>query len=303
MPYKNFSRLSLLLVAFASLSSQVLEARTVAARLIYARGYHSCSYDQSRPFKLFQDAIAAATTAAEQRAQTSEDVLVDASAAYFCFDSGYWDHSNDPREKLFHKIIDHNNVSTQHFEGNPAETPYKIADQYHKEAVALQAEGVEMPMRVFIAGHSHGGWLAMRIVNALSGDPLIKVERLLTIDPVSYYYCPSDWFVWNRIAYSMPNWGGTSIDDCHRSPRDLEHLGPRISDGASNNWTNVYETTMPFVSSGPIASATENINLPWTYSSDYWTGHLAIHRDPRSWQGFLKGMTDDINALVNPTPQ
>jgi len=110
---------------------------------------------------------------------------------------------------------------------------------------------------IFIAGHSYGGWLAMKVVLAL--DHRIKVDDLYTIDPISRVDCsPSKPF------------------GCQSAPTDITADGRQALVDWTGRWTNFWEVRTFYLHSAAIHEADENVEEFTTHfdidtSADVWT--------------------------------
>ena len=113
--------------------------------------------------------------------------------------------------------------------------------------------------KIFIVGHSHAGWLAMK----LASSPLLLTRStapifLASVDPVSRVTC-------QRLREQ----------GCREAPRDftaveLQSLNTRT------RWINLYHQPAVILGSGPIASAHQNIRVN--------ANHVAMQTDTTVWQ-------------------
>ena len=113
--------------------------------------------------------------------------------------------------------------------------------------------------KIFIVGHSHAGWLAMK----LAASPLLLSSAtvpmfLASIDPVSRVTC-------QRLREQ----------GCREAPRDftaveLQNLNTRT------RWINLYHQPAVILGSGPIAYAHQNIRVN--------ANHVAMQTDATVWQ-------------------
>jgi pimeloyl-ACP methyl ester carboxylesterase len=91
---------------------------------------------------------------------------------------------------------------------------------------------------VIIIGHSHGGWLAMSLAEALPRP--IANGFLATIDPISFTECnPSTY--WDA-AFNLNIWSGTA--PCRQAPGDftparVERIRANL---AGHQWKHYYQT-------------------------------------------------------------
>ncbi|MEY4632147.1 MAG: hypothetical protein RIQ81_2267 [Pseudomonadota bacterium] len=111
--------------------------------------------------------------------------------------------------------------------------------------------------KLFIVGHSYGGWMAMKLAVMLSGR--LPLNGLITVDPISRIKCTySDW------------------DGCFSAPQDINpEERMRIKDG-TDAWSNFYQTNTPYLHSGKIEQADENEKV----DSD----HFDIDTHERVWR-------------------
>ena len=113
--------------------------------------------------------------------------------------------------------------------------------------------------KIFIVGHSHAGWLAMK----LAASPLLLSRTtapmfLASIDPVSRVTC-------QRLREP----------GCREAPRDftlveLQNLNTRT------RWMNLYHQPAVILGSGPITYAHQNIRVN--------ANHVAMQTDATVWQ-------------------
>jgi len=113
--------------------------------------------------------------------------------------------------------------------------------------------------KIFIVGHSHAGWLAMK----LASSPLLLTRAtapifLASVDPVSRVTCQK-----------------LREQGCREAPRDftaveLQSLNTRT------RWINLYHQPAVILGSGPIASAHQNIRVN--------ANHVAMQTDTTVWQ-------------------
>lgn len=113
--------------------------------------------------------------------------------------------------------------------------------------------------KIFIVGHSHAGWLAMKLASSpmlltYSAVPIL----LATVDPVSRVTC-------QRLREP----------GCREAPRDftateLQNLNTRT------RWLNLYHQPAIILGSGPIAQAHQNIRVN--------ANHVAMQMDATVWQ-------------------
>jgi hypothetical protein len=251
-------------------------AATRPLRFVYLQGFVSCSKIFHAPIEQFFEA-----------AKTHPD----AKLYYGCFDGGFTEHIGDYRERFFLYTLTASDQWSSSEEMDPQSAPLAISLKIRREMQLLRALNPDAPsdlplMDVMVAGHSHGGWMAMRAAYQFTLVPQLKLQELLTIDPVSYVECPSEWFPWHVLS-NLFHWAGDH-DACHRAPMDLVGLEPSIAEAIDYNWTNVYEITMPYLSSGPIGGATRNFEYTAPPTTSWLGAHRAVLLDPSTWSRFSR---------------
>ena len=265
-----------------SLASQ---ASAKPLMFIYLQGYNSCKRAELKPVQEFGAASANNPN----------------SKMYWgCFDGGHLTHLHDTKEYFYLYSLDSKGNWSQGEEIDAQVASLQIAHyinrdikQFTQASVAVQGAAPDFNQEstetdVFIAGHSHGGWMAMRVAYQLSLMANAKLRQLLTIDPVSYKLCSSQWFPVKAIWNTFDWWSAPG--DCHRAPRDLLHLNPTIAKGANGQWINIYQNSMPYLTSGPIAEAHKNIRYTPDTNMDWITAHRAIVHSPSTWTAFKEGL-------------
>jgi hypothetical protein len=157
-----------------------------------------------------------------------------------CFDGGHLTHLDDTKEYFYLFSMNHLGQWSEAEEIEPQSASLQIAHYIHKDlkSFAKSSPGQSLPKAdVFIAGHSHGGWMAMKVAYQMTFIENAKLQQLLTIDPISYTLCASHWFPFH-ILYNTFNWFGEP-DNCHKAPADLDHITPTIAQTADNRWINM----------------------------------------------------------------
>ncbi len=118
--------------------------------------------------------------------------------------------------------------------------------------------GIQANQRVFIIGHSYGGWIAMKIAERFSTGSG-QLAGLITIDAIS------------RTGCTYSNWS-----NCVTAPKDFS---PASLDGVRANtrhWANFYQTTTPYLHSSSIAQADLNLELQ--------ASHFTIDTNEAVWR-------------------
>jgi len=111
--------------------------------------------------------------------------------------------------------------------------------------------------KTLLAGHSYGGWLAMKILSASLTDD--SSYRIYTIDPISKVRC----------TFSTPEW-------CTQAPPDIKRAERKFISENSEKWINFWQDTTYYLHSSPIDEADEN---PYIYQ-----GHTDIDTDTAVWE-------------------
>jgi hypothetical protein len=115
-----------------------------------------------------------------------------------------------------------------------------------EELIARTGESATGQSRLFLLGHSYGGWMAMKLAKDLAGR--VEIDGLITVDPIS------------RLRCTYTTW-----DDCFSAPTDIvPEERQRIKTG-TKQWLNFYQTQTPYLHSGTIDEADENQELESTH--------------------------------------
>src|SRR5690606_20393332 len=114
-------------------------------------------------------------------------------------------------------------------------------------------------IKVFIAGHSYGGWSAMFLSEKLPAT--IDIQALFTLDPISPACGPFE------VIF------GSS--DCHQAPKDLNNSAIK---NRLQAWVNFYQTDDSWLTSSEIPEA-ENHHIKYT-----WGPHGDLDSDSRVWK-------------------
>lgn len=110
---------------------------------------------------------------------------------------------------------------------------------------------------VFFAGHSYGGWLAMKAAMAATEER--QFAGVYTIDPISRVHC----------TFSNPV-------GCTSAPRDFTNEHRAFIRDHSDHWANFYQTRTFYLHSAPMEEADENLKLDTT--------HTDIDAHPVVWE-------------------
>ncbi|NBQ52526.1 MAG: hypothetical protein EBU49_02940 [Proteobacteria bacterium] len=118
--------------------------------------------------------------------------------------------------------------------------------------------GIDANQRIFIIGHSYGGWIAMKIAERFTSKSG-QVAGLITIDAISRKGC----------TYS--NWS-----NCLAAPQDFSKESLDEVKTNTRHWANFYQTTTPYLHSGSIAQADVNLELQ--------ASHFTIDTNEAVWR-------------------
>lgn len=149
----------------------------------------------------------------------------------------------------------------QVFETTPEEYVKLITGDYFASA----------PRSIFMAGHSYGGWLAMKTV--LAARPDQKFDGVFTIDPISRKHC----------TFVTPA-------GCMSAPQDVSNAERAEINTRSTLWSNFYQTQTFYLHSAPMEEANENLNLP--------LAHTTIDNSPVVWNR-IRDFVQTTLAVVN----
>jgi len=164
--------------------------------------------------------------------------------------------------------------------------------QPFREFIQDASEDFQRP--IVIIGHSHGGWLASRVVADMGLS--MPNTTLITIDPISYMECGvSNYARAIAAAASWNPWALTELEPCQRAPSDIDLYTRRnINENIGrDNWFHYYqENFWPLHSSAFLAgpsSPGHSSNLGPFYSvieggvSASWNAHWAIQNYSGIW--------------------
>ncbi len=126
-------------------------------------------------------------------------------------------------------------------------------------------------MKVFIVGHSYGGWMSMYLPSIIS--PTINIAGLFTLDPISY-----------KCGKSQVVLGGSA---CKQAPKDLNNQEILQRVGL---WENFYQNQDTWLHSSSIPEANNHL-------MKYRGPHNKVDRDPTVWNI----ITDDVVGKMRVT--
>ena len=151
-----------------------------------------------------------------------------------------------------------------------------VAEQDIGSVIARHKESPNS--KVFVIGHSHGGWMAMRATLCLG-----HIDGLFTMEPVSAAQCDIRHYFRNRTRkLKIFKRRQRIVAGCRRAPQDLDHQA--ILSASSGNWTNfVLPADCPKgdVYSSPIAAA-KNVALCVAADEEY-SAHQNLGNSGRTW--------------------
>jgi hypothetical protein len=158
----------------------------------------------------------------------------------------------------------------------------------------LQDASDDFARQVIIIGHSHGGWMASRVIAEMG--LIMSNTMLITIDPISYMDCGVGNYARAIAAAASWNpWALTELEPCQRAPADIDlHTRRNINQNIGrDNWFHYYQENFWPLHSGafPAGSSTpgHSSNLGPFYSvmeggvSASWNAHWAIQNYNGIW--------------------
>lgn len=178
---------------------------------------------------------------------------------------GQWNTAHSPRPKYLASCFN-----------EKGEVFFKTSDSGHVHHRHTTSEFVEsvrdfargVSGEVWFAGHSHGGWMAMKLVHDIGDD--IKVGSLNTVDALSYRRCKPENFAGNG--------------DCQTAPRDFGNHGRDRIRGLTGFWRNDYQRRSYILRSSQIPQAHYNEEHSQSQYSRYTTAaHAALDRKWEIW--------------------
>ena len=147
---------------------------------------------------------------------------------------------------------------------------------------------------IYVIGHSHGGWLAMQVVEALRQP--ISDGILTTVDPISFVECNSATYADAILLTSIGRpWGGWDrLAPCRRAPGDftqpdIDRINSRLP---PDSWKHYYQQHFLPLHSGDIANGpsfssdlTPFFTLLWGGVAKSWNAHIKIANLSTIWHG------------------
>jgi hypothetical protein len=145
---------------------------------------------------------------------------------------------------------------------------------------------------IFVIGHSHGGWLAARVVENLRQP--IRNGYLATLDPISFVDCNpaviADAF-WQNAGWLPGVWG--QLEPCRNAPQDFasNSIAQIRKNLGASRWRSYYQTNFAPLHSGPFHGADTNLDMSPFFSVVHggaaasWNAHIRISTLSSIWAG------------------
>lgn len=149
--------------------------------------------------------------------------------------------------------------------------------------------------KVFVMGHSHGGWMAMRATLCIG-----RVDGLFSMEPVSAAECDTRAYLKNRRRKIFKS-RQKIVPGCRRAPTDVDHQAVWAACGG--NWTNFFlapNTEKGNVYSSPIAIA--NNVMIWAPAQGKFNAHHNLGLSARTWSVIENGILDSLSQQMSFLP-
>lgn len=163
-----------------------------------------------------------------------------------------------------------------------------VAEQNIGACIARHKETPDS--KVFVMGHSHGGWMAMRATICLG-----HVDGLFTMEPVSGAQCDTRDYLKNRTRKIFKR-RQQIVPGCRRAPTDVDWHAVLAASGG--NWTNFFlapNTQKGDVYSSPISVA-HNVMI-WAPAQGKYNAHHNLGLSAQTWSVIENGI---LAALAPP---
>ncbi len=134
------------------------------------------------------------------------------------------------------------------------------------------------PQRIYLAGHSYGGWTVLQLGTRLVADG-VDLSGTVLLDAISPFQCPAN----IMVSCLLLSW--KSPEGCLKAPRDI--IGGKLELLARHSgWLlNVYQTRFPYLHSGKMTypgwDNQEITTFPKKVPFGDFHSYLAV--DPRAW--------------------
>lgn len=172
----------------------------------------------------------------------------------------------------------------------------KVHGRFGDSKVAEQAIGYSIAKhscspdsKIFIMGHSHGGWMAMRATIKLG-----HVDGLYTLEPISAAQCTSRDYLQNRPRVIF-KWRQNIVPGCRQAPTDVNRSA--IVAATGGNWINFFlapNTEKGNVYSSPIPEA--HNHMIWAPAQRH-NAHHNLALSATTWAA----IEENILATLDPT--
>lgn len=139
----------------------------------------------------------------------------------------------------------------------------------------------EKSQRVYLVGHSYGGWTSLRLGVHLSqlGQRLTGIALL---DPISPSQCPANVHFFGTAFFMKP------LEGCSLAPRDITNAEMQLLADSTDWQINFYQTRYKQLHSAPLSYPGWK-NQELIYLKRYWFGdtHSAMGTDQRVWHSLV----------------
>jgi hypothetical protein len=128
--------------------------------------------------------------------------------------------------------------------------------------------------KIYMIGHSYGGWLAMKLGQKFAREfDQEMIAGLYTVDPISREYC---------------SWG--SPFGCQDAPQDFNANERRKLNEVSGKWINFYQTQTWYLHSAAMKEADENVKVG--------TSHTDIDQSDAVWSRVNANLNVNLQASL-----
>jgi hypothetical protein len=143
--------------------------------------------------------------------------------------------------------------------------------------------------RLTLVGHSHGGWLGMKLAEQMRSE--VVIDRIETLDPISYVNCNRTNIIEWRTRNPNPQ--------CLRSPEDMnQEVQQRIHDRVIN-WTTGHQDQSRYLHSSEISKSHDNYKTEFEINSVFGiNAHTDFADHPDIWGGISDRVTGDVKSML-----
>ncbi len=145
--------------------------------------------------------------------------------------------------------------------------------------------------KVFVLGHSHGGWMAMRAALSLG-----HVDGLFTMEPVSARLCATKDYLRIRTRKIFKRRQKT-VPGCRTAPTDVDSLA--VLHASAGNWTNFF--LAPNTKKGDIYSsaiAVANNRMVWAPAKGRFNAHHNLGLSAEVWSEIEQNILGHLVPMV-----